>query len=105
MGQIISYICDVSGKSGTDKKDFIEVSITTVDPSISAHYGRNTIHKLVHREVALKLHLIYAQKDDPDPTPEPTLESQLMTLLKDYISELAYEAGTEGGIDAVRNRG
>ena len=106
MGQIISYICDVSGVSSMDKGDFVEVVIKAEDPKQGSYSLRTqTIHKLIHRDVALKLHLVFATKNDPEPPPEPTLESKFLTLLKDYISELAYEAGTEGAIDTMQNRG
>jgi len=88
MAIVTTYVCDVSGVSGTDKKDFVEVRIDT-DISKS-YYDRITINKLIHRDVALRLNLVKPQGAEVK-QPEPTFESKLTTLLTDYIHDLVYE--------------
>lgn len=89
MAVVTTYVCDVSGVSGQDKKDFIEVRI---DADLGKpSYDRVTITKLIHRDVALKLNLVKPQKDEVA-QPEVTFESKLTTLLTDYIGDLVYDA-------------
>jgi hypothetical protein len=94
MAIITTYVCDVSGVQG-QSVDFVKVSITV---NKALHTGdflcKSVTEKLIHKDVALKLNLIWAKKDEPH-TPEPTLESKLMVLLKDFVTDIAYEAGAE----------
>ena len=101
MAIVTTYICDISGKQGV-QEDFFEIKITTT-PSGKAHihYSQNIQTKLVHKEVAEKLHLCVL-KDNPNP--EPTFESKLSALLIDYVKEIAYEAGCEGAMSYMTNR-
>jgi hypothetical protein len=85
---VTTYVCDVSGVTGQDKKDFVEVRIEAdLNKSI---YERVTINKLVHRDVALKLNLVKPQGTEVK-HPEPTFESKLTTLLTDYLNDLVYD--------------
>lgn len=99
MGIITTYICDVSGKQGTSE-EFVEVTIAITKADYrSSINAKPIIKKLVHIDVATKLHLILPAKD-AETTPEPTLESKLTTLLKEYVDTIAYEAVEQ----AVSNR-
>lgn len=101
MAIITSYICDVSGKQG-DQEDFFEVKVVATPSGKSGYYANCSLVKLVHKDVAEKLHLVVI-KDNHNP--EPTLESKLLVLLKEYITDIAYEAGGEAGAEAASNRG
>lgn len=104
MGAVTTYICDVSGKQGQDKSEFVGVRITSTlynaNGQTNNYSGSSTptIEKLLHREVALKLGLLLPKKDEP-PQPAITLESQLTTVLKDYIAGLVHDEVS----DAVSN--
>ena len=88
MAIVTTYVCDVSGVTGQDKKDFVEVRI---DCDLGkASYDRTIINKLIHRDVALKLNLVKPQSGE-EKQPEPTFESKLTTLLTDYINDLVYD--------------
>lgn len=100
MSIIITYVCDVSGVQGHNRQDFCNVTIAA---NVFDRDYYKTITKVIHKDVALKLHLIKVKEEEKQP--EPTLESKLMVLLKDYIQEIAYEAGGEAGAEAASNRG
>lgn len=94
MAVVTTYVCDVSGKQGDDKTQFVTVEVGVTK---FMNYGTgmassraNTITKLIHVDVANKLCLLPPDKMD-DPKPQPTFESQLTTLLKDYINDIVYE--------------
>ncbi len=92
MAIVTTYVCDVSGKQGTNKEEFVSVRIasTTFDKQGSNSYKGVEVTKLISKEVALKFSLIAVPKTDT-PTPEVTFESKLSTLLTDYISNLVYD--------------
>ena len=93
MAIVTTYICDISGKQG-DKKDFVRVEVqSTCEDTAGYQYGSHTkrINKVVHYEVALKLGLINPRRNDVAPEATPTFESQLSSLLKDYIADLVYD--------------
>ena len=95
MAIVTNYICDVSGKSSTDKKDFITVTINCVaDPTSYPRQLLVSIEKLLHKETAAKLKLLpISHGDKEDKTiPTPTIESQIATLLRDFVQEIAYES-------------
>jgi hypothetical protein len=100
MAIVTTYVCDVSGKASQDKVDFVEVTISAHEFYYlgSAPYIKNDTKKaqtkFIHKDVAGKLALLNPAKG-ADAQPEPTFESKLATLLKDYIEEIAYEAGDE----------
>lgn len=101
MAIVTTYICDISGKQGV-QEDFFEVKLTaTPSGKANAYYGQHVQTKLVHKEVAEKLHLCVL-KDNTNP--EPTFESKLSALLKDYVEEIAYEAGQEAASSYMANR-
>ena len=102
MGIITTYVCDVSGVQG-EQRDFITVEINA-KPFNGGYYDTVKINKFIHKDVAAKLHLVVPKKD-AEVVPEPTLESKLMILLKNYIQEIAYEAGDEAACTALSNRG
>lgn len=92
MGIVTTYICDISGKQG-DKKDFVNVVIKST-PEISGYFAyteSTTITKFVHYDVAVKLGILNPRSKDNAPEQVPTFESQLSTLLKDYIADLVYD--------------
>lgn len=91
MAVITTYVCDVSGKQG-NQEDFFEVKVTATPSGKSGYYSQCSLLKLVHKDIAEKLHLVVVKENPP---PELTLESKLMVLLKDYIADIAYEAGAE----------
>jgi hypothetical protein len=88
MAVVTTYVCDVSGVSGNNKNDFVNVKID--GDTDKASYDRITITKLIHRDVALKLNLVKTKKDEVV-QPEVTFESKLTTLLTDFISNLVYD--------------
>lgn len=100
MAIITNYVCDVSGKQG-NKEDFFEVKVVATPSGQSAYYTTQIINKIIHKDVAEKLHLL--KINDPVKNPEPTLESKLAILLKEYVTEIAYEAGGEAGSEAASN--
>lgn len=111
MAIVVTYICDVTGKTSVRKDDFVDVTITAhgfFEYSAGGNsFGINnsskkTINKFIHKDVALRLNLI-APPPKVEPQPEPTLESKLMVLLKEYVHEIAYEAGAEAGSEAASN--
>lgn len=109
MAIVTTYVCDVSGKASQDKTDFVEVTINAHEfHSIGAGTAyvkqdtKKTQTKFIHKDVAGKLALLNPAKGE-DAQPEPTFESKLATLLKDYIEEIAYEAGAEAAYSARQN--
>lgn len=97
MAIVTTYICDISGKQG-DRKDFVEVYLKShcYDSSGYAYEANKlTISKVVHYDVALKLGIINPRKSDVPTEPTPTFESQLSSLLKDYIADLVYDEVAE----------
>lgn len=101
MAIVTTYVCDVSGLSGTDKKDFIDVRISADNsnvPGIGYSQRQLVITKLLHISVARKLNLVSIPNGE-ELQPEVTIESKLAALMKDYIQEIAYEAGAEAARD------
>lgn len=88
MAIVTTYVCDVSGVTGQDKKDFVEIRIDC--DLAKSSYDRIIINKLIHRDVALKLNLV-KPKSGEEVQPDPTFESKLTTLLKDYINDVVYD--------------
>ncbi len=88
MAIVTTYVCDVSGVTGQDKKDFVQIRLDCDMDKPS--YDRIIINKLLHRDVALKLNLVKPQGSEVK-QPEPTFESKLTLLLTDYISDLVYD--------------
>lgn len=101
MAVVTTYVCDVSGVSGTDKKDFIDVKIVADSsnvPGLGYQQRQLVINKLLHISVARKLNLVNVANGE-ELQPEVTIESKLVTLMKDFIQEIAYEAGAEAARD------
>ena len=104
MGIVTTYICDISGKQG-NKDDFVSVKINATSFSKMTAGGyvypseKVEIEKFIHKDVAEKLKLL-PQQQSRDDIPTPTFESQLTTLLKDYIADLVYDEVAE----AVSNK-
>lgn len=93
MATIITYVCDVSGVSGTRKEDFAEVSISTL--SYTTHASGATTRsnlaqpvKLIHNDVAKRLGLLPPPKPPEEPLAEVTFESKLSALLKEWTEDL-----------------
>lgn len=94
MAAVITYVCDVSGKSSLDKSDFVEVAVnatacykSTTSNSGYCNFGPVKINKLVHNDVAQKLGLYAGVKDVPI-YPEVTFEGKLKALLDDYVGDI-----------------
>jgi hypothetical protein len=97
MAVITTYICDVSGVSGTVQADFVEVSIIADNskiPGIGYSQRTKLVKRLVHIDVARKLNLVYSVSKE-EHVPEPTFESKLAILLKERIEEIAYEVAED----------
>jgi hypothetical protein len=92
MAIITTYVCDVSGVTGA-KEDFVDVQIRANKTYGGNSYDTVIINKVIHKDVALKLNLV---KDKVElQQPEPTFESKLGVLLREFVEEIAYEAGAE----------
>lgn len=98
MAIITTYVCDVSGKQDI-QENFFDIRVTAVPSGKTGYYQSVVMNKLIHKDVAEKLHLVI-KKDNPNP--EPTLESKLTSILKEYIDEVAYEAGSEAASNCNR---
>jgi hypothetical protein len=89
MAVVTTYVCDVTGKSGTEKTDFVDVEIKAQsyerrsEAYVSALPAKY-IKKLVHIDVANKLGLVDPPKDQPT-QPEVTFEGKLKALLEDFV--------------------
>lgn len=103
MAIVTTYVCDVSGKTGMDRKDFIDVKITADNSNVvGVNYGQRMliIQKLVHIDAAHKLGLVVAAtKEDVQPQ-TPTFESQIASLMKQWAEEIAYEAAESAAMSA-----
>lgn len=94
MAIITTYVCDVSGKQG-NPEEFVKINLRCDKVAYTSPFHLvTTTEKVIHVDVARKLNLVHAQKYD-EVQPEPTLEIKLLTLLKDYVSEIAYESAGE----------
>lgn len=91
MAIVTTYVCDITGKSGTEIKDFIEVTVSSKDSTRNSWDCQYFTKKLVHYDVALKLGIVSNRNNRKEEVPAPTFESQLTTLLKDYIDDLLTE--------------
>jgi hypothetical protein len=97
MAVVTTYVCDVSGKSGTERKDFVDVQISATHHIPSPHYASGhvtssvNVKKLIHKYVAAKLNLLLPQEQEKSEAPEVSLEGKLKALLKDYVAELVEE--------------
>lgn len=96
MAIVTTYVCDVTGRNGTNREDFIDVEIKAREQE--AHqYSSNgfrqkgvmTIQKLIHRDVAAKLNLLSVAVAEAEP--EVSFEGKLKTLLKDYVADLVQD--------------
>lgn len=109
MSIVTTYVCDVSGKNGTNREDFVDVQIATTEHYKYAHNGvvqrqsPTTVVKLVHKEVAIKLNLIKAAKDEA-PVPEVTFEGKLKALLTEYVDSIVADSVAETVYQAMQNR-
>jgi hypothetical protein len=104
MAMITTFVCDVSGKVGP-AEEFLNIGINLSKQNYAAPFQTvSNFSKLIHIDVARKLNLVLPPKG-VEAQPEPTLESKLLVLLKEYITDIAYEAGSEGAAEAVRHSG
>ncbi len=91
MGIVTTYTCDISGKTGIDKKEFVDVTITGV---YQAHpnYGlrSKSAQKVVHIDIAKKFGLVNPVIGE-DASPEITFESKLKALLEERVAEIAQD--------------
>lgn len=95
MAIVTTYICDISGKQGNEE-DFVSITIQSVPLKKKTTGGfiyesdKITHVRLVHKDVADKLKL-FPKSVSKEDIPTPTFESQLSSLLKDYIADLVYD--------------
>lgn len=91
MAIVTTYVCDVSGVSGTDRKDFCDIEISN---KIYSAFGdgfcsqTKTDKRIVHKDVAKRLGLTFEKKEEAEKIPEVTFESKLKTLLQDWVGDL-----------------
>lgn len=102
MAIITTYVCDATGKQG-EQKDFVKVDIMA-QKLVDGYYDKTSTSKFIHIDVARKMNLLVPPKG-VEAQPEPTLESKLLVLLRDYIQDIAYEAGAEAGAEQASHRG
>jgi hypothetical protein len=106
MAIVTTYVCDVTGKSGANKEDFVTVEIRSnayFSNNMGASYsqfGAKTISKLVHLDIAKKLNLVDTYRGSSTEVtkpPEVSFEGKLKALLEDFVQEIV-----EGNLE---NRG
>lgn len=93
MAIVTTYVCDVTGKSGTEKPDFVEVSIVATQfqyqsSGYCSQFKAADIKKLVHKDVAQKLNLYHYEDAKNTVQPEVTFEGKLKALLEDFVQEI-----------------
>jgi hypothetical protein len=88
MGTVVTYVCDVSGKSSNVAHDFVEVHIDSYNKKT---HDRVKITKLVHVDVAKKLGLTPPAKSEVAP-PEVSLEGKLKALMVEYVDSIVEDA-------------
>lgn len=91
MAIVKTFVCDVSGVSGGEKSDFVVIKIVSQAPEGGYYPKTRTIERLIHLDVAKRLHLIVQSKHEEEKVAEATFESKLKTLLQDWVSELVEE--------------
>jgi len=97
MAIVTTYVCDVTGKSGIERKDFVDMQISAMHHVPYPHMATGhtiqavTVKKLVHKDVAEKLNLLLPPEQDKSEAPQVSFESKLKTMLKDYVAELVEE--------------
>ena len=97
MAIVTTYVCDVTGFSSNNEKEFVTVSLSTRWNEHPVYNKRELIIKrLVHLPVAKKLGLVNPVTDEDKEVATPTFESQLSILLKNYIDNMVYDSVTEG---------
>ena len=92
MSIVTTYVCDISGKSGTDKNEFVKVDISSMVQDV--YQSKINISKLIHIDVAKRLNLTPLKKDEPAP-PEVSLEGKLKALLVEYVDSIVGDAVSE----------
>lgn len=107
MSIVTTYVCDVSGKNGTNREDFVDVQISAnghyrTSPTTTTGYTPLRINKLVHKDIAIKLNLYSAPPDTP--VPEVTFEGKLKALLTEYVDSIVADSVAETVYQAMQNR-
>lgn len=88
MAIVTTYVCDVTGKTGESKDQFVDVSINSKLTNGSYSLNRqHEIKKLVHIDVAEKLGLL-SQLKGVTQQPEVTFEGKLKVLLEDFVQSI-----------------
>jgi hypothetical protein len=90
MAILTTYTCDISGKQGIDRKDFIDLTLSgVVHLNHGCRSSIKTLSKLIHIDTAKSLGLVAVElKKDEAPIPVPTLESVLKAIIYDGIKEI-----------------
>lgn len=90
MAIVTNYICDVTGKTSNNKKDFVTVKISALNHSSTQSYNATfTIEKLVHIDTARKLNLVNLTGSEVDKAPpELTFEGKLRVMLEDFVQDI-----------------
>jgi len=100
MSIVTTYICDVSGKSGMDRAEFVVVDITAQSNQPTSYDRTVRIQKYVHIDVAKKLGLV-TLKSTEAAIQELSFEAKLTALLVPYIDQIVEDAVS----DHLSNRG
>lgn len=95
MGILTTYVCDISGTTGYDARDFVIVDIVTKNV-LREHHKCNTINRLVHSGVALKLGLITGEVEQPESTDEYKLKTLMTKRSNNRTAEELYESWVLG---------
>lgn len=97
MPQIITYVCDISGKSSTVAADFAEVKVSSqyYETEGARYKTGHSIEKLVHKEVLAKLGLTLpkpsTEAEEAAAAPAVSFEAQLKSVLRPWVEEIAQE--------------
>lgn len=97
MGQITTYVCDVSGKTSNEIKDFVTVNIlSNGNFENDSRYGTRyfDVKKLIHRDIAITLGVKPPDNKDvkiPELSFEDKLKALLTNVYSDYLADLVSE--------------
>lgn len=88
MAIVTTFVCDISGISGTSRDDFVTIKISSGAAGGGYLREQKTIERLVHMTVAKRMHLVNPSSAKEVLPEEPTFESKLKTLLQDWVGDL-----------------
>lgn len=97
MPQIITYVCDISGKSSTDRSEFADITLlasyheTPGQPYKTSYKQEKLIHKDVLVKLGLTLPKPHTEAEEAAAAPAVSFEAQLKSLLRPWVEEVAQE--------------